>query len=132
YGRCRRLGRKPGVGGWCQVACHDGLDHHFLSSASRCLTNLSSSSVCCATRSAFRASSPAPENAAACSTSWRMLSRTIAMRCSSSESEGERPLLMMFFPRSMTHKPNQPAQVHSFDLDVRRMDDLTPFGRLLA
>ena len=36
------------------LACHDGLDNHFLSSASRCLTNFSSSSVCCAIRSAFR------------------------------------------------------------------------------
>src|SRR5215831_112594 len=108
-----------------------GLDrslcNHFLSSASRCLTNLSSSSVCCAIRSALRASSSAPENAAACSTSWRMLSRMIAMRCSSSESESERPLLMMF-SQAQYHL----AQLHSFDLNVRRMDDLAPFGRLLA
>jgi Protein of unknown function (DUF2939) len=78
----------------CKNAARDGLDNHFLSSASRCLTSLSSSSVCCAMRSAFRASSSAPENAAACSTSWRMLSRMIAMRFSSCESE--LPLLMMF------------------------------------
>src|SRR5215475_432425 len=36
------------------------------------------------------------------------------------------------FPRSMTDRPNQPAQPHSFDLNVRRMDDLAPFGRILA
>jgi hypothetical protein len=79
-----------------QVACETGLDNYFFSSASRCLTSFSSSSVCCAIRSAFRASSSAPENAAACSTSCRMLSRIIAMRCSSSRSESELPLLMMF------------------------------------
>ena len=67
-------------------------------SVSRCLIRLSSSSVCCAIRSAFRASSSAPENAAACSTSCRMLSRIVAMRSSSSGSESELPLLMMFFP----------------------------------
>src|SRR5262249_47391260 len=32
----------------------------------------------------------------------------------------------------MTDRPNQPAQPHSFDLNVRRMDDLAPFGRILA
>src|SRR5260370_40276434 len=79
-------------------AARDGLDNHFFNSASRCLTSLSSSSVCCAIRSAFRASSSAPENAVACSTSCRMLSRIIAMRCSSSRSESELPLLMMFCP----------------------------------
>ena len=80
----------------CVSSHHNGLDNHFFSSASRCLASLSSSSVCCAIRSAFRASSSAPENAAACSTSCRMLSRIIAMRFSSSRSESELPLLMMF------------------------------------
>src|SRR5262249_56027571 len=35
------------------------------------------------------------------------------------------------FPSSMPDQPNEPAQLHSFDLDVRRMDDLAPFARLL-
>src|SRR6187397_261160 len=71
---------------------------HFFSSASRCLISVSSSCVCCAIRSVFRSSSSAPENAAACSMSCRMLSRAMAMRCSSSEREGELLLLIMSFP----------------------------------
>ena len=61
-----------------------------------CLISLSSSSFCCAIRSAFRASSSAPEKAAACSINCRMLSRAMAMRSSSSASESELLLLMMF------------------------------------
>jgi hypothetical protein len=49
-----------------------------------------------AIRSALRSSSSAPDNAAACSMSCRMLSRAMAMRCSSSASEGGGPLVIEF------------------------------------
>ena len=71
---------------------------YFFSIASRCLISLSSSSVCCAIRSAFRSSSSAPENAAACSISCRMFSRTMAMCCSSSGRESELLLLIILSP----------------------------------
>src|SRR5262249_24777951 len=35
-------------------------------------------------------------------------------------------------PSSMPDKPNRLARPHSFDLNARRMDDLAPFGRILA
>src|SRR5262249_60463496 len=62
---------------------------------SRCLISFSSSSVCRAIRSALRLSSPAPENAAACSINCRILSRAIAIRRSSSPSEREGPSFMV-------------------------------------
>src|SRR4051794_10242003 len=60
---------------------------YFPDSASRSATSLSSSAVCWAIRSAILSSFWPPETAAACSTSWRILSRRIAIRSSSSESE---------------------------------------------
>src|SRR5690349_18095013 len=53
-------------------------------------------------RSALRLSSPAPEFAAACSMSWRILSRTMAMRRSISGSESELPLLIGCSPHVTT------------------------------
>jgi hypothetical protein len=41
-----------------QVACETGLDNYFFSSASRCLTSFSSSSVCCAIRSTSESELP--------------------------------------------------------------------------
>ena len=73
-----------------------GSERYFFCNASRCLSSLSSSSFCCAIRSAFRSSSSAPETAAACSISCRMLSRAMAIRASSSSSDSELELLMMF------------------------------------
>ncbi len=67
--------------------CRQDLDCYFSSSsASRSLVSFSNSSLCCAIRSALRASSPAPDEAAACSVSCRILSRKIAMRSLRSES----------------------------------------------
>src|SRR5215469_6943357 len=72
---------------------------HFWSKASRCLVSRSSSSFCRAIRSALRSSSPPPDMAAACSISWRILSRTILMRSSISASESELPLLIVVSSR---------------------------------
>jgi hypothetical protein len=72
---------------------------YFDSRESRSLISLSSSSFCCAILSALRASSAAPDNAAACSMSCRILSRTIAMRSSSSgrdSGESELSSLIVF------------------------------------
>jgi hypothetical protein len=84
---------------------------YFFSMESRCLISLSSSSVCCAIRSAFRASSPAPEYAAACSTSCRMLSRTMAMCLSSSDRESELSLLIVFSPGQVLKMPVGAARI---------------------
>jgi hypothetical protein len=62
------------------TGCALALICYFFCSSSRCFISLSSSSLCCAIRSAFRLSSSAPERAAACSISWRILSRTMRMR----------------------------------------------------
>ena len=92
FGWCGILPPKRRIGRKVKWECY------FFSSASRCLISLSSSSVCCAIRSALRFSSSAPEAAAACSTSCRIFSRTIAMRSSSSGSESQLLLLIMFSP----------------------------------
>ena len=79
---------------WRQASDRRALRCYFFNMASRCLTSFSSSSCCRAMRSEVRSSSCAPKDAAACSTNCRILSRSTAMRSSSSGNEGELSLLM--------------------------------------
>ena len=98
----RGISRRLAVAGGPPIAqsrparrLHPDPGGYFFCSVSRCLISFSSSSVCCAMRSALRSSSSAPENAAACSINCRILSRAIAMRRSSSASEREGPSFMV-------------------------------------
>lgn len=73
-----------------------------------------SSSVCCVSLSAFLSSSAAPDAAAACSVSWRMLSRKMAMRSAISVRESEVESVKVILPCL--------ARSHSALPDFRRVN----------
>src|SRR5580700_10792888 len=72
--------------------------NYFFDNASRAFVSFSSSSFCWLMRSAIRSWFVSPEAAAACSISCLILSRRIAIRSLSSDSESDVSLLIMHPP----------------------------------